>query len=207
MKKLSPHEPVLHDGATAHNSSFGAYCEVGQGSRILNSHFDDYAYCDRYADIANTSVGKFSNIAAMTRIGPTDHPFTHAAQHHFLYRSASYWDDIDDDEEFFAARQARRTVLGTDCWIGHGAIIKPDVTIGTGAIVAAGAVVTKDVPAFAIVGGVTASLIRYRFPPNIIDRLMEIRWWDWNHEKLRQRLPDFRKLPVQEFVEKYSQAD
>ena len=206
MKKLSASEPVLHEGATAQNSTFGAYCEIGQGSRILNSHFDDYAYCDRYADIANTSVGKFSNIAAMTRIGPTDHPFTHAAQHHFLYRSASYWDDIEDDEEFFATRQARRTVLGTDCWIGHGAIIKPDVTIGIGAIVASGAVVTKDVPAFAIVGGVSASLIRYRFPPNIIDKLMDIRWWDWSHDKLRQGLPDFRKLSAHEFVEKYSKA-
>lgn len=203
MKKLSPNEPTFHAGATSHNSTFGAYCEIGQGSRVLNSHFGDYAYCDRYADIANTSVGKFSNIAAMTRIGPTDHPFSHAAQHHFLYRSASYWDDVEDDQEFFAAREARRTILGIDCWIGHGAIIKPDVTIGTGAIVAAGAVVTKDVPAFAIVGGVTASLIRYRFSQTIIDRLLEIGWWDWSHDKLRSVLPDFRKLRAEEFVEKY----
>lgn len=203
MTRLSATHPMLHSGATADNSTFGAYCEVGLGSRVINSHFDDYAYCDRYADIANTTVGKFSNIAAMTRIGPTDHPFRNAAQHHFLYRSASYWDDVEDDHEFFAARVARRTVLGADCWIGHGAIIKPDVTIGIGAIVASGAVVTRDVAPFAIVGGVAASLIRYRFPATVIDDLMEIAWWDWTNAELRRALPDFRKLPAEAFIEKY----
>lgn len=203
MPLLSDTEPTIHPDAISHNSTYGAYCEIGQGSRILNSHFGDYAYCDRFADIANTTVGKFANIAAMTRIGPTDHPFTHAAQHHFLYRSASYWEDIEDDADFFAARAARRTVLGPDCWIGHGAIIKPDVTVGAGAIVAAGAVVTKDVAPFAVVGGVSASLIRYRFAPAVIDGLLALCWWDWSHDKLREVLPDFRAIPVEAFLEKY----
>jgi len=92
MGKLSPVTPVIHSGAEIVNSQFGAWCEVGALSRVINSTFEDYAYCDRMADIANTTVGKFSNIAAMTRIGPTDHPFANAAQHHFLYRSSYYWD-------------------------------------------------------------------------------------------------------------------
>lgn len=203
MPRLLPDAPTFHSNAFSHNSSYGAYCEIGEGSRIINSDFGDYSYCDRFADIANTSVGRFCNIAAMTRIGPTDHPFAQAAQHHFLYRSASYWEDAVDDEGFFAAREARRTVLGADCWIGHGAIIKPDVTVGAGAIVAAGAVVTKDVAPFAIVGGVSASQIRYRFPPVLIDGLLELCWWDWSHDKLRQALPDFRAMPVEAFLEKY----
>ena len=108
MPKLSPTDPLIHEGAKISNSTFGAYCEVGAGSIITNSTFGDYAYCDRLADIANTAVGKFANIAAMTRIGPSDHPFQNAAQHHFLYRSSYYWDDVTDDPEFFAARAARR---------------------------------------------------------------------------------------------------
>ncbi|QDA36277.1 chloramphenicol acetyltransferase (plasmid) [Paracoccus liaowanqingii] len=203
MSLLSAVEPTFHLGVTSLNSTYGAYCEIGQGSRILNSSFGDYAYCDQLADIANTSVGKFSNIAAMTRIGPTDHPFTRAAQHHFLYRSASYWEDVENDQDFFAARVARRTVLGPDCWIGHGAIIKPEVTIGAGAIVGAGAVVTKDVAPFAVVGGVSASLIRYRFEPEIIDGLLALCWWDWSHSKLQEALPDFRAMPAEAFIEKY----
>lgn len=203
MPRLSASEPFLHPNTQITNSSFGAYCEVGEGTRIQNSTFEDYAYAERLSDIANTTVGKFANIAALTRIGPTNHPFANAAQHHFLYRSSWYFDDAEDDADFFAARAARRTVLGPDCWIGHGAIIKPEVTIGAGAIVASGAVVTKDVPAFAIVGGNPAKLIRMRFPDGVIDRLLALAWWDWDHARLREVLPDFRSLGAGEFLEKY----
>lgn len=203
MPKLSATEPLIHHGATVVNSTFGAWVEVGEGARILNSTFEDYAYCDRHADIANTTVGRFSNIAAMTRIGPTDHPFTHAAQHHFLYRSSYYWDDAADDPIFFAARAARRTTLGADCWIGHGAIIKPEVTVGIGAVVASGAVVTRDVAPFMIVAGVPAQPLRSRFSPQVIDRLLALAWWDWDHARLRGALEDFRKLRAEEFLERY----
>lgn len=179
---------------------------MGAGARIRHSDFGDYAYCDQLADIANTSVGRFSNIAAMTRIGPTDHPWTHAAQHHFLYRSSYYWDDVEDDADFFAARAARRTVLGADCWIGHGAIVKPDVTVGIGAIVAAGAVVTRDVAPFMIVAGVPAQPLRARFAPSVADRLLALAWWDWDHDRLRRALPDFRALPAEAFLERYAGA-
>lgn len=201
--RLSPHGAVIHPTATVVNSSLDAWTEVGEGARILNSTFEAYAYCDRFADIANTTVGRFSNIAAMTRIGPTDHPFSHAAQHHFLYRSRSYWDDAEDDPAFFAARAARRTTLGADCWIGHGAIIKPEVAVGIGAIVAAGAVVTKDVAPFMVVAGCPARPLRSRFDDRTIDRLLALAWWDWDHARLRRALEDFRSLKAEAFLEKY----
>lgn len=204
MAKLSPVAPMIHSGSEIVNSQFGAWCEVGAQSRVINSTFEDYAYCDRMADIANTTVGKFSNIAAMTRIGPTDHPFANAAQHHFLYRSSYYWDDVTDDPTFFAARAARRTTLGADCWIGHGAIIKPEVTVGIGAIVASGAVVTKDVAPFMIVAGCPATPIRARFSQDVIDRLLALAWWDWSHDALRTALEDFRSLKAEAFLEKYA---
>ncbi|MGL5011967.1 MAG: chloramphenicol acetyltransferase [Paracoccaceae bacterium] len=204
MTKLSADAPLIHADCTVLDSTFGAYCEVGQGSRVLHSAFEDYAYCDRMSDISNTTVGKFANIAAMTRIGPTDHPMETASLHHFLYRSSYYWPDAADDAAFFAARQARRTVIGADTWIGHGAIIKPEVTVGTGAIVAAGAVVTKDVPPYMIVAGVPAVPLRARFAPGIAERLMVLAWWDWPHDRLRQALDDFRGLKVEAFLEKYA---
>jgi phosphonate metabolism protein (transferase hexapeptide repeat family) len=203
MAKLSPVTPMIHSGSEIVNSQFGAWCEVGAQSRVINSTFEDYAYCDRMADIANTTVGKFSNIAAMTRIGPTDHPFANAAQHHFLYRSSYYWDDVADDPTFFAARAARRTTLGADCWIGHGAIIKPEVTVGVGAVVASGAVVTKDVGPFMMVAGCPAKPLRARFSPDIIERLLVLAWWDWDHQRLRAALMDFRSLKAEEFLEKH----
>jgi hypothetical protein len=203
MPKLSPDLPFVHDGCQIVNTTFGRYCEVGEGSRLVNSRFEDYAYCDRYADIANTTVGKFANIAAMTRIGPTDHPMAKASLHHFLYRSAYYWDDVPDDADFFTARAARRTTLGPDCWIGHGAIIKPEVTVGAGAVVASGAVVTKDVAPYMIVAGVPATPLRERFPQAVADRLMALAWWDWDHTRLRAALDDFRALPAEAFLERY----
>jgi phosphonate metabolism protein (transferase hexapeptide repeat family) len=203
MSKLSATEPHIHPDCQLVDVHFGAYCEVGAGSRILHSTFEDYAYCDRQSDIANTTVGKFSNIAAMTRIGPTDHPYGNASLHHFLYRSELYWDDAPDDQDFFARRKARRTVIGPDTWIGHGAIIKPDVTIGAGAIVASGAVVTKDVAPYLIVAGIPATPLRARFTAAVADRMQALAWWDWGHDRLRQALPDFRAMPAEAFLEKY----
>ena len=203
MKKLSPETPLIHPGAKIAKSTFGAYCEVGEGAVILNSDFGDYAYCERFSDIANCSVGKFANIAAMTRIGPTAHPWRNAAQHHFLYRSSYYWDDVEDDAAFFEARAERRTVLGADCWIGHGAVIKPEVTLGIGAVVASGAVVTKDVGPFMMVAGVPATPIRARFSDAVAERLLALAWWDWDHARLREALLDFRALSAEAFLEKY----
>jgi len=203
MAKLSPTEPVIHPGCDVAHSSFGAYTEVGAGTRVANSHFGDYSYCDRSCDIANAEIGKFANIASFTRIGATDHPMEKASLHHFLYRSASYWDDAEDDAEWFAHRKSRRSAIGHDTWIGHGAMIKPEVTIGHGAVVASGAVVTKDVAPYTIVGGNTARLIRRRYPEQVAERMMALAWWEWDHASLRAALPDFRALQAEAFLEKY----
>ncbi len=203
MTRLSKDTPLIHPECSVLESQFGAYVEVGRGSTIAHSDFGDYAYCSRFSDIANTTVGKFANIAAMTRIGPTDHPMGNASLHHFLYRSSRYWADAADDATFFARRQARRTVLGADCWVGHGAIIRPDVTIGTGSVVAAGAVVTHDVAPYMIVAGVPAVPLRERFPRALAERLMALAWWDWPHDRLRAALADFRALSAEAFVEAY----
>lgn len=196
-------DPFIHPDCEIHEASFGRFVEIGKGSRITNSTIGDYSYCDRFADIANADVGKFANIAAFTRVGATDHPMHTASMHHFLYRSGDYWDDAGRDEDFFAHRASRRATIGHDTWIGNGAMIKPEVTVGIGAVVASGAVVTKDVAPYTIVAGMPAVKIRDRHTPAIIERLMSLAWWDWDHDQLRASLDDFRKLPVAEFLEKY----
>ena len=203
MPKLSALEPLVHAGCSLTNSTFGAWVEIGADTRVANSHFGDYSYCDRMCDIANAEIGKFANIASSVRIGATDHPMEKASLHHFLYRSASYWEDAEDDADWFQHRKSRRAVIGHDTWIGHGALIKPEVTIGHGAVVASGTVVTKDVAPYTIVGGNTARLIRRRYPEQVADRMMALGWWDWDHAVLRERLEDFRSLKAEEFLEKY----
>lgn len=203
MARLTAKEPFIHPDCEITDSRFGAYVEIGKGSRVNNSYFGDYSYCDRYADIANAQIGKFANIAAFSRIGATDHPLHTAACHHFLYRSDDYWDDAGRDEGFFAHRRSRTAHIGHDTWIGAGAMIKPEVTLGHGAVVAAGAVVTKDVDPYTIVAGTPAKPLRLRQPREIADRLIALAWWDWPHDALRTALEDFRTLEAEVFLERY----
>lgn len=203
MSKLSACDPLIHPDCEITNSTFGRYVEIGKGSRVLNSVIGDYSYCDRYADIANTRIGKFANIASFSRIGPTDHPKHIASLHHFIYRSSYYFDGREDDISFFEHRASRIAYIGHDTWIGHGAIIRPEISIGNGAIVAAGAVVTRNVNPYEIVAGVPAKMIKRRFSENIAERLNTLAWWDWEHDILDDALADFRSLEIVAFLEKY----
>lgn len=203
VKELKADAPLLHPDCEITDVTFGGWCEVGRGTRMAHVSMGDYSYCDRACDIANATIGKFANIASGVRIGATDHPLDRASLHHFMYRSASYWPDAQDDADWFAKRRARRAVIGHDTWIGHNAQIKPEVTVGHGAVVASGAVVTRDVPAYAIVAGVPAKVIRMRLPEDLAARLIALGWWDWDHARLRAALADFRALPVAEFLERY----
>ena len=79
----------------------------------------------------------------------------------------------------------KKTIIGNDVWIGQRVVVKSGCRIGDGAVVGAGAVVTKDVPPYAIVGGVPAKVIRMRFSEDIIERLKEIKWWDYSDDRLK----------------------
>ncbi len=203
MARLTRDTPFIHPNCEISDASYGRFVEIGHGARLAHCHFDDYAYCDRYADIANATIGKFANLAAFVRIGATDHPMEKASLHHFHYRSADYFDDADNDTDWFAFRRTRRSVIGHDTWLGAGAQVRPEITIGHGAIVAGGAIVTKDVAPYMIVAGIPAVPLRSRFEPAIADRMMALAWWDWPHDALRGSLDDFRTLTAEAFLERY----
>ena len=93
--------------------------------------------------------------------------------------------------------------IGNDVWIGHGATILPGVNVGNGAVIGAGAVVSRDVAPYTIVGGVPAKLIRERFPQEIGERMDRLSWWDWEHDRLRLALQDFRNLSAEDFLSRY----
>jgi phosphonate metabolism protein (transferase hexapeptide repeat family) len=196
-------DPLIHADCDLSATTLGRFTEIGRGTRMSNTALGDYSYCDRACDIANADIGRFANIAAHVRIGATDHPMTRASLHHFMYRSADYWDDAEPDAGFFAHRLSRRATIGHDTWIGHAAMVKPYVTVGHGAIVAAGAVVTRDVAPYTIVAGNPARLLRHRQPQDIAARLITLAWWDWPHDRLRATLEDFRTLDAAAFLDRH----
>ncbi len=200
-RKLS-REPYIHENCNLVNTKLGEYTEVGMLNFFENVFLDDYSYTGQFCYIQNTEVGKFSNIAAMVRIGPTNHPMERPALHHFTYRRAMYGMDVRDDEEFLAYRASLTTSIGHDTWLGHGVIVMPGLNIGDGAVVGSGSVVTKDVKPYEIVAGTPAKPLRKRFSDDVIMKLQYIKWWHWSYENLKDRLPDFH-MRAEEFVEKY----
>jgi phosphonate metabolism protein (transferase hexapeptide repeat family) len=204
MAELRADGAVIHADCEITDCEFGAFTEIGRGSRLAHVAMGDYSYCDRVCDLANAEIGKFANIASFVRVGATDHPLDRASLHHFLYRSASYWEDAPDDTDWFARRRARVARIGHDTWIGHNAQVKPEVTVGHGAVIAAGSVVTRDVAPYMIVAGVPARPLRARLPPDLAERMMALAWWDWDHARLRASLDDFRSLSAAGFIEKHA---
>lgn len=203
MQKPSLTEsPNVHPDANVLNCELGIWTEVGARTEMRESQMGDYSYIVQDGDVVWTTIGKFCSIARRVRLNPGNHATWRASQHHFTYRAAAY-DLGRDDAEFFQWRKDDWVSIGHDVWIGHNATVLAGVTIGTGAIVAAGAVVSRDVPPYTVVGGVAAKPIKRRFSVFQEDALMEISWWDWSHEQLRERLPDFRNLPIDAFIEKY----
>src|SRR3974390_368874 len=169
-------EPTVDPSAKLHEASLGAYCEVGARTILHEVSMGDYSYVVNDAQITYTTIGKFCSIAAMSRINPGNHPMHRASQSHFTYRASAYFAGAADDMEFFAWRRAHRIAIGNDVWIGHGAIVLPGRSIGDGAVIAAGAVVTKDVAAYTIVAGNPARLVRLRVSPGAAPRRQAFAW-------------------------------
>lgn len=94
-------------------------------------------------------------------------------------------------------------VVGSDVWIGTEAMILSGVSVGHGAVIAARAVVTRDVPAYAIVGGVPARVIKMRFPEDVVKELLRIKWWTWDDERIREVVPLLSSGDVVRFVSEY----
>ena len=201
---LRPDKPLIHPTCTVKNCTFGAYVELGDHCIAEETVFGDYTYLFGSNDVIFTTLGKFNSIATGVRINPVNHPMRErAAAHHLTYRAAHYGLG-KDDPSIIEWRRGQPVSTGNDVWIGHNAVIMGGVILGDGAVVGAGAVVTHDVAPYEIVGGVPARHMDWRYDKDTIAALLRIRWWDWSHEELRERLLDLNDVPS--FIQKYDKG-
>jgi phosphonate metabolism protein (transferase hexapeptide repeat family) len=203
QKKRLTGKPLIHETAIVRGSTLGKFVKIGARTTVIESEIGAYSYAVNDGEIVYATIGKFVSIGPLVGINPANHPLHRAAQAHFTYRSWQYFDDAEDEADLLDGRRQARVTIGHDVWIGRAAIVLPGRTIGTGAVIGAGAVVTKDVAPYQIVAGNPARVIRPRFAAAIADRLIGLAWWDWPHGRLRAALDDFRALPVDAFLEKY----
>lgn len=203
MTKRLSEAPTLHPEAeVGADVTLGRWTEVGRLTKLSQCELGDYSYICEFGHVVWTTIGKWTNIANMVRLNPGNHPTWRACQHHALYRAGMYGFG-EDEGAFFDWRKDHWVTVGHDVWIGHGVTVTAGVTVGTGAVVGAGAVVTKDVAPYTIVAGVPARPIRRRFTEAQEEALMEIAWWDWDHDRFGRAVPDFRALEIDAFIETY----
>ncbi|MEO5759922.1 MAG: DapH/DapD/GlmU-related protein [Mesorhizobium sp.] len=200
---LKDPEPRIHQTAELKACKLGRYASIGERVVLREVTVGDFSYFERHAEAIYTVIGKFCSIAANSRINALEHPIERLTQHKVSYRPNEYFRWLGVDADFRARRQAKAVTIGHDVWIGHGAVIMPGIRIGNGAIVGANAVVTRDVPAYAIVAGVPAKPIRQRFDVEVAARIERLAWWDWPVEKLARSIPDMQAMPIEAFLDRW----
>jgi acetyltransferase-like isoleucine patch superfamily enzyme len=137
------------------------------------------------------SIGRFCSIATSVSVVGMTHPLEWVSTNPFLYLTSRGFTKEPVPLPAAAKARNKRVIIGHDVWIGEGALILRPNRLGHGCVVAAGAVVTKDVPPYAIVAGTPAKIIRYRVPEELIPDLLAIAWWNWPLEKIKEHMPNF----------------
>lgn len=163
-------DPVhIGPGCVVMAESIGRYCFINSNTCIFN----------------NVNIGRFVTFARNCQIGGTEHPIHYVSTSFFRISKNWFPDDpLVNSADFIensrpeGSQRSNLIEIGNDVWFGASCLVLKGVTIGTGAVIGAGAVVTKDVPPYAIVVGNPAKIIRYRFDENTIARLLSTSWWD-----------------------------
>ena len=172
------------------NCNFGQHNTLYEGAQLTDVSLGDYSYIGARNKLSRVSVGKFCCLGPEIIAGLGRHPSSDYVSSHPVFYSPNAQAGITfADKSYF--KETDEINIGNDVWIGARAIILDGVSIGDGAIVASGAVVTTNIPPYAIVGGVPAKLIKYRFQPAQIKTLLAIKWWDREESWLRKNFQKF----------------
>jgi len=171
----------LSNVVAKNNSRFAA------DSDVRDSVIAEYSSIGRNTKITHTNMGKFCAISWDCTINAISHPIKNLSIHAFPY--------VPHAGDFVKERVQKISVveIGNDVWVGANSVITSGIKIGNGAVVAAGAVVVKDVPSYAVVAGVPAKIIKYRFSKDMILKLENLEWWNWDREWIKENVALFQR--------------
>ena len=179
----------IGDVTTVRDSKIGRNVIIQRYVDLLRVEIGDYSVIEKFDVFHDIKIGKFCEISWHCNGGGDNHNYHLPTIHHF------YWNKqfgFESDSitlggvNFNNKILAEECEIGHDCWIGAGVTINRKVHIGNGVVIGSGSVVTKDIPDYAIVVGIPAKIIRYRFDDKTIDSLKKISWWDWPYEILQE---------------------
>jgi len=183
------------------NCKLNFHARVAEYASIHHTTIDEYSSVGRYAKVTHTKIGKFCAISWDVTINAVSHPHTNLSISAFPY--------VPHVGNFVTKRiqSHSEVIIKNDVWIGANTVIMPNITVGNGAIIGAGAVVTKDVPDYAVVVGVPAKIIKYRFSEEIVNELLKIEWWKWDREKIKKNIHLFQKEITMEIINKLKEVE
>lgn len=173
------------------NSSLGRFTKIGANCIFANSEIEDFSYINDWAVINNLKIGKFCSIGPHLKVGYGKHPINFISTSPLFYSSQPWFGITLTNKDKYEEHKV--TTIENDVWIGANVFLVDGIKIGHGAIIGAGAVVTKDVPDYAIVGGVPAKIIKYRFKNELIKNLLKLKWWDRDFEWLKINIHLFQR--------------
>lgn len=181
------------------NSVFLEGARVAGRASVRSSSVGKYSSIGRNSKVTHSDIGSFCAISWDTTINAVSHPVDGLTISAFPYvpRVGNF---VKEPEQRIA-----RVKIGNDVWVGTHVVIMPGIRIGNGAIIGAGSIVTKDVPDYAIVAGVPAKIIKYRFNKNFIDKLLKLNWWDLEDDMIKENIGIFQGKLTEEkltFLEK-----
>ena len=176
-------------GSSIVNTEFSYDSKVESGSNVVNSSLGRHSFAGYNCEISHSDIGSFCSIGNNVILNPGVHPINWVSTSPVFYRGR---DSVKVKYAHFEKVKRRRLVIGSDVWIGSNVVIMGGVNIGHGAIIGASSVVTKDVPPYAIVGGVPARILKYRFDEKLIKELLQSEWWELDKDELMKVANNFR---------------
>lgn len=172
------------------NCQIDKTAKVGTGSNCIGVTMGRYSYMGKNNSVCNASIGSFCSIASYCAIGGGEHKMTSIATSPVFASGRNIFGVTFASNE--VPYVSKTVQIGHDVWIGENVFIKAGIKISDGAIIGAHSVVTHDVPAYAVVAGAPARLLRYRFNEEVQRILQESKWWEWSEIELRST--DFNSL-------------